>query len=101
MATNIPPHNLGELCEALLDLLKHNRDLPLERILKHIKGPDFPTGGVILNTPEETQQIYATGQGSVKLRGTFMPDPEKPNTVLITSIPYGVEKDARGAALAK
>ncbi len=85
----------AELCRGgLLDLLKHNRDLPLERILKHVKGPDFPTGGVILNTPEEIQQIYATGQGTVKLRGTFTPDPDKPNTVWITSIPYGVEKDA-------
>jgi DNA gyrase subunit A len=94
MATNIPPHNLGEVCEALLDLLKHDRDLPLEKILKHVHGPDFPTGGVILNTPEEIQQIYATGQGTIKLRGTYEPDPEKRNVILVTSIPYGIEKDA-------
>ena len=93
MATNIPPHNLKEVCNALVALIDH-RELPLERILKHIHGPDFPTGGVILNTPEEIRQIYATGQGSIKLRGTFEPHPDRPGAVLITSIPFGVEKDA-------
>jgi DNA gyrase subunit A len=93
MATNIPPHNLREVCKALVALVK-NRDLPLEKLLRHILGPDFPTGGVILNTPEEIRQVYATGQGSIKLRGTYEPDPDKSNTVLITSIPYGIEKDA-------
>ncbi len=93
MATNIPPHNLKEVCAALLALLD-NRELPLEKLLKHIHGPDFPTGGVILNPAEEIRQIYATGQGTIKLRGTYEPDPEKANTVLITSIPYGIEKDA-------
>jgi DNA gyrase subunit A len=94
MATNIPPHNLGEVCKALIALLDNDRDLPIEKLLKHIQGPDFPTGGVILNTPEELRQVYATGQGTIKLRGTYDEDPEKPNTVLITSIPYAIEKDA-------
>ena len=97
MATNIPPHNLREVCKAL-DLLLNSRldgvEVPLEKLCKLVVGPDFPTGGVILNTPEEIQQVYATGQGSIKLRGTYEADPEKPNTVLITSIPYGIEKDA-------
>jgi DNA gyrase subunit A len=93
MATNIPPHNLKEVCNALVALLD-NRELPLEKLTRYILGPDFPTGGVILNTPEEIRQIYASGQGAIKLRGTFENDPEKPNTVLITSIPYGIEKDA-------
>ena len=93
MATNIPPHNLKEVCQALVALLD-NRDLPLEKLTRFIQGPDFPTGGVILNTAAEIRQVYATGQGSIKLRGTYEPDPEKPNVVLITSIPYGVEKDA-------
>jgi DNA gyrase subunit A len=93
MATNIPSHNLKEVCNALVALLD-NRELPLEKILRHIQGPDFPTGGVILNTAEEIRQIYATGQGSIKVRGTYEPDPEKSNTILITSIPYGIEKDA-------
>ncbi len=93
MATNIPPHNLREVCAALVALLD-NRELPLERLLKFIHGPDFPTGGVILNTAEEIRQIYATGQGSIKLRGTYVPHPDRHNAVLITSIPYGIEKDA-------
>ena len=93
MATNIPPHNLKEVCNALIALLD-NRELPLERLLKSIHGPDFPTGGVILNSADEIRQIYATGQGTIKLRGTYEPHPERPNAVLITSIPYGIEKDA-------
>src|SRR5438105_2159616 len=52
MATNIPPHNLKEVCGALVALLD-DRDLTLEKILKRIQGPDFPTGGVILNSAEE------------------------------------------------
>ncbi|MBV8610102.1 MAG: DNA topoisomerase 4 subunit A [Singulisphaera sp.] len=93
MATNIPPHNLKEVCHALIALLD-DRDLPLEKLTRHIQGPDFPTGGVILNTADEIRQVYATGQGAIKLRGTYEDDPEKANTVLITSIPYGIEKDA-------
>ncbi|WP_237722522.1 DNA gyrase/topoisomerase IV subunit A [Singulisphaera acidiphila] len=92
MATNIPPHNLREVCKAL-DALLENRDLPLEKLTRYITAPDFPTGGVILNTAEEIRQVYATGQGTIKLRGTYEVDPEKANTVLITSIPYGIEKD--------
>ena len=96
MATNIPPHNLKEVCQglvALLDAQLEGRELPVEKLTRFIQGPDFPTGGVILNSADEIRQIYATGQGAIKLRGTYEPDPEKPNTVLITSIPYGIEKD--------
>jgi len=52
LATNIPPHHLGELCDALIDLSKH-KDLEVKDLLKHIKGPDFPTGGQILNSKSE------------------------------------------------
>jgi len=93
MATNIPPHNLKEVCSALIALLD-NRELALEKLLKFIHGPDFPTGGVILNSAEELRQIYASGQGTIKLRGMYEPHPERPGAVLITSIPYGIEKDA-------
>ena len=93
MATNIPPHNLKEVCQALIVLLD-DRDAPLEKLLKSVLGPDFPTGGVILNSADEIRQVYATGQGSIKLRGTYARDPDKPNAANITSIPYGVEKDA-------
>src|SRR5947208_12456259 len=92
MATNIPPHNLKEVCHALVALLE-DRDLTLEKILKRIHGPDFPTGGVILNSAEEIRHIYATGQGTIKLRGTYEPHPDRAHAMVITSIPYGVEKD--------
>ncbi len=97
MATNIPPHNLKEVCKALDDLLDarlENREVPLEKLLKRILGPDFPTGGVILNSADEIREVYAKGQGSIKVRGTYERDPDKSNTVWITSIPYGIEKDA-------
>jgi len=94
MATNIPPHNLKEVCNALVALLDKDRDLPVEKLLKSIKGPDFPTGGVILNTQDELRHIYATGQGTIKLRGTCERDPKTPDRIVITSVPYGVEKDA-------
>ena len=93
MATNIPPHNLHEVCAAL-DVLLNDRETPVEKLTHHILAPDFPTGGVILNSPAEILQIYATGQGAIKLRGTYEVDSEKANQVLITSIPYGIEKDA-------
>src|SRR5215217_6037024 len=62
MATNIPPHNLKEVCQALVDLLDsrvEDRDWPIEKLLRRIQGPDFPTGGVILNTPDEIRHVYA------------------------------------------
>ncbi|MDG3004069.1 DNA gyrase/topoisomerase IV subunit A [Paludisphaera mucosa] len=92
MATNIPPHNLKEVCNALVVLLE-NREAPLEKLTRHIIGPDFPTGGVILNGPDEIQRIYATGQGSLKLRGTYLRPEDRPNAIIIDSIPYGIEKD--------
>src|SRR5262249_26770775 len=88
----IPSHNLKEVCQALISLLD-NPELAADKLTRSIIGPDFPTGGVILNTPDEIRQIYATGQGAIKLRGTYERDPDKANTVLITSIPYGIEKD--------
>jgi DNA gyrase subunit A len=94
MATNIPPHNLGEVCKALLALLDNDRDLPVEKLIKYIQGPDFPTGGVISCTADEIRQVYATGQGTLKVRGTYEPDPEDKDRIWITSIPYGIEKDA-------
>ncbi|QEH38272.1 DNA gyrase subunit A [Aquisphaera giovannonii] len=93
MATNIPPHNLKEVCNALVALLD-NRELPAEKLSRYVLGPDFPTGGTILNGPDDIRQIYATGQGSIKLRGTYEKHPDRPNTVIITAIPYGIEKDA-------
>ncbi len=70
MATNIPPHNLGEICTALVKLLD-NPDLSSAQLCRYVKGPDFPTGGQILNSPEELKEIYKTGSGTVRLRATW------------------------------
>ncbi len=68
MATNIPPHNLHEVCTALIKLLD-NPDLSSVQLCRYVKGPDFPTGGQILNSPEELKEIYKTGSGAIRLRG--------------------------------
>ncbi|HXD75253.1 MAG TPA: DNA topoisomerase IV subunit A [Vicinamibacterales bacterium] len=93
MATNIPPHNLGEVCTALVKLLD-NEDIGNAQLNKYIKGPDFPTGGQILNPPEELKAIYRTGSGSVRLRGTWDIGPEtrSTKTIYVDSIPYTVNK---------
>ena len=89
MATNVPPHNLGEIVDACLALVK-SPSARIETLMKHVQGPDFPTGGRILNTPEEIQAIYETGEGAVDLRGEF--ETEGKSTVVVTSIPYALQK---------
>jgi len=93
MATNIPPHNLGEVCTALIKLLE-NPDLSAIQLCRYVKAPDFPTGGQILNSPEELKQIYKTGSGAIRLRGTWEDGPVSRGgkNVYITSIPYTVNK---------
>ncbi len=93
MATNIPPHNLGEVCTALIKLLD-DQDLTAVQLCRYVKAPDFPTGGQILNSPEEVKQIYRTGSGAIRLRGTWEAGPvtRTSKTVYITSIPYTVNK---------
>src|SRR6185369_14436526 len=71
MATNIPPHNLGEVVAALTAMIDEP-DLDVKGLLKHVKGPDFPTGGEILNSKKEIRQIYESGQGAVRLRGEYV-----------------------------
>jgi DNA gyrase subunit A len=93
MATSIPPHNLGEVCTALLKLLE-NDEIGNAQLCRYIKGPDFPTGGQILNSQEELRQIYKTGSGTIRLRGTWDigPDTRSTKTIFIESIPYTVNK---------
>jgi DNA gyrase subunit A len=93
MATNIPPHNLGEVCTALIRLLD-NEDIGNAQLCRYIKGPDFPTGGQILNSPEELKALYRTGSGSIRLRGTWDIGPEtrSTKTIYVESIPYTVNK---------
>jgi DNA gyrase subunit A len=93
MATNIPPHNLGEVCTALIKLLD-NEDLSNAQLCRYVKGPDFPTGGQILNSQDELKEIYKTGSGSIRLRGTWDIGPEtrSTKTIYIDSVPYTVNK---------
>lgn len=93
MATNVPPHHLGEICTALLKLLG-NPNLSSAQLCRYIKGPDFPTGGQILNTAEELKTIYRSGSGTVRLRGTWEEGPASRGgrTLYVTGIPYTVNK---------
>ncbi|MFT3837982.1 MAG: DNA topoisomerase IV subunit A [Myxococcaceae bacterium] len=93
MATNIPPHNGGELIDALLDLSAHPK-LTTVDLMKHIKGPDFPTGGQILNAKREIREIYETGGGSIRLRGEWKMETKARGgqQIVVTSIPYTVNK---------
>src|SRR3954449_5750956 len=93
MATNIPPHNLTEVCTALIKLLD-NPELSSVQLCRYIKGPDFPTGGQMLNSAEELKEIYKTGSGAVRVRGTWEEGPvtRTTKTILITSIPYAINK---------
>jgi DNA gyrase subunit A len=93
MATSIPPHNLHEVCTALIKLLD-NPDLSSTQLCRYVKGPDFPTGGQVLNTADELKEIYKTGSGSIRLRSTWSEGPTTrgSKTIYITSIPYTVNK---------
>ena len=93
MATNIPPHHVGEVCTALLKLLG-NPDLTSDRLCRYIKGPDFPTGGQVLNTPDELKEVYKTGSGTIRLRATWEKGPSfrSTKTVYVTSVPYATNK---------
>ena len=96
MATNIPPHNLKELCRALLKLLKDPETKPYQLVANDaVHGPDFPTGGQVINTKEELREIYRTGQGAIKIRGTskLIGGNKKTGRILqINSIPYAINK---------
>lgn len=104
MATNIPPHNLGELCNALLKLLD-DPDIQEYRLIGNdaVRGPDFPTGGQVLNTKAELLEIYKTGQGPIKMRATWEKGPisRGSQSLFITSIPYGVNKAELVEAIAQ
>lgn len=92
MATNIPPHNLGELIDATITQID-NPDATLDDLLEHIKGPDFPTGGVIFGK-DSLRTAYATGRGGVVVRGIaeVVEGNKGRHQIIITEIPYGLNK---------
>ncbi len=90
MATNIPPHNLGEVVDAALHLIGRPEESVRTLVQQFIKGPDFPTGGQILNSEEELIALYENGEGPVDVRGEYTT--EGKNLIVITSIPYGIDK---------
>ena len=91
MATNIPPHNLGEVIDGIL-LLMEQPDCTLEELMQCIKGPDFPTGGIIMGYAG-MRAAYATGRGKITLRGkTSFETVRGRESIIITEIPYMVNK---------
>src|SRR4029077_13365596 len=91
MATNIPPHNLAEVCEAAVAMID-DRKLETKDLLKYIKVPDFPTGGQVMNSKKELREIYETGQGGIRLRGEWKTESggKGGDHLVITSIPYAL-----------
>ena len=104
MATNIPPHNAEEVGRALLRLLD-NPELSAAELSRTVRGPDFPTGGQIVSTRAEIAEVYKTGQGAIKLRGTWtLEQPQGRGggpVIVIDSIPYGVNKATLVEAIAQ
>ncbi|MDC0719541.1 DNA gyrase/topoisomerase IV subunit A [Nannocystis bainbridge] len=108
MATNVPPHNLGEVVRAAIALIpllpparedeaagEKRRKEALKAALKAIKGPDFPTGGRLVATRKELAELYEEGKGSCKLQGEWkVREEDKSTFIVITSVPYGIEKSA-------
>ena len=88
MATSIPPHNLGEVIDGVIAYMK-NPDITTEEIMEYIQGPDFPTGGIVINK-DELVSIYESGNGKIKLRGKVEIEPMKggKERIVITEIPY-------------
>src|SRR5690606_23952618 len=92
MATNIPPHNLGELCDGLLELLA-NPDTTPERLIEMIPGPDFPTGGTICGL-QPIREAYLTGRGVLQVRAKvhFEETKRERQAIVVTELPFQVNK---------
>ncbi|SFP98362.1 DNA gyrase subunit A [Lachnospiraceae bacterium XBB1006] len=88
MATSIPPHNLGEVIEAVEAYIK-NPDITVEELMEYVKGPDFPTGGIVVNK-DDLAEIYTTGTGKIKIRGRVEVEDLKggKKAIVVTEIPY-------------
>ena len=93
MATSIPPHNLDELCAALLHLIKHP-NATIEKLVEMVPGPDFPTGGIIVEDRASILEAYKTGRGGFRLRARWHKEDVGRGgyLIVVTEIPYGVQK---------
>ena len=93
MATNVPPHNISELCDACLHMIK-NPNARIETLIEKIRGPDFPTGGTIVEPPENILNAYKTGRGSFRLRARFSIEDLGRGQwqIVISEIPFQVQK---------
>ena len=98
MATSVPSHNLGEICDLIAAYIK-NPSLSVKQMMKYLKGPDFPTGGIIANM-SDLKSIYETGTGKLKLRGKIEFEPAKKasgkDKLVVTEIPYTMVGNIRG-----
>src|SRR5947199_4259890 len=93
IATSTPPHNVGELCAALLHLIEHP-GCPTTELVKHVAGPDFPPGGVLVEPPENIVEAYATGRGSFRLRALWTKEALSHGLyqIIVSEIPFQVPK---------
>lgn len=100
MATNIPPHNLSEVIDAIVYMID-NPDATVKQLMKFVKGPDFPTGGLIVAS-EEMVKAYAKGKGSIVVRGKLHIEEQKNKSlIVVTELPYQVNKAALIAKIAE
>ena len=101
MATSIPPHNLGEIINGTLALI-NDKNIKIKELMKHIPGPDFPTGGVIIGK-DIIKQGYNNGRGSFKIRGEILVESQKNgrDRLVITSVPYQVNKSLLNEKIAQ
>lgn len=93
MATSIPPHNAAELCDAALYLIQ-NREATSEQLCTFVQGPDFPTGGILIDAPDVIREAYRTGRGGFRVRARWAKEDLGRGTwnIVVTEIPYGVPK---------
>ncbi len=93
MATSIPPHNVTELADAALHLIKHP-NASVDTLMGYVRGPDFPTGGILVEPADSIREAYATGRGGFRVRARWSVEKEKGGAwqVVVTEIPYQVQK---------
>src|SRR5213080_1307357 len=101
MATNIPPHHLGEVVDAVTAMIE-KPDVDVEGLMKHVKGPDFPTGGYIVGR-SGIRDAYRTGRGRIVMRARAHVEELRggKNAIIVTELPYGVKKGGEGGVIEK